>query len=188
MASLAGRGKARLRVRRIVRLVEVRQVATYAGGRCPHEFPAQVAGCAIQVGVRSSQGKPGELQMVELRPHPVVHGMALFAPDRQVQLHVIQAGCLGIDKVFLMAGVASCRQALELPHGCILVAGIAIHRGMRANQRKAVDVLVDLLNRHVPALDRVTHCVPTFEKTSLVWHCVQLTPSCMPRKGYFVVL
>jgi hypothetical protein len=39
--------------------------------------------------VRTGQGKTGELQMVELRAHPVVHGVALFATARQVQLHVV---------------------------------------------------------------------------------------------------
>lgn len=51
-----------------------------------------------------------------------------------------------------MAGVALCRQALELAHGGALVTRVAIDRGMRANQRKAVQVLIDLLNGNMPAL------------------------------------
>jgi len=58
---LAGRWEARLRVRRIARLIEVRQVAAYAGCRRPSEFPAHVARRTIQRSVRSRQGKTGEL-------------------------------------------------------------------------------------------------------------------------------
>jgi len=36
------------------------------------------------------------------------------------------------------------------------VAGIAIHRGMRSSQGEAVVVLLDLLDRDLPAADRVT--------------------------------
>ena len=155
MASLAGRGKARLPMWRIACLIEVRQVATHAGSRRSYEFSAYVASRTIEGSVRPGQGEPGELEMVELRAHPVVHRVALLATGRQVQFHVVQAGCLGINKISLMAGVTGRRQALELSHSGILVAGIAIHGGMRANQRKAVNVLVDLLNRDIPALDRV---------------------------------
>ena len=35
------------------------------------------------------------------------------------------------------------------------MAGITIQRGMRANQRKTIHVLIDLLNGDVPALHRV---------------------------------
>ena len=104
---LAGRWEARLRVRRIARLIEVRQVAAYAGGWCSRESSAHVARRAIQRGVRPGQSKPGELQMVELRAHPVVHGVALFTTTGQVQLHVVESGRSRIDKVFLMAGNAS---------------------------------------------------------------------------------
>ncbi len=106
MASLAGGGEARLRMRRIACLIEVRQVATHAGGRRSREFPTHVTRRAIQRGVRTGQRKAGELQMVELRAHPVVHGVALFATGGQVQLHVVQPGRSRINKVFLMAGEA----------------------------------------------------------------------------------
>ena len=70
---LASIRESRLRVRRIVGLVEVRHVAADASRRRRHEFPARVAGVAIQSRVGSGQGKARELQMVELRAHPVVH-------------------------------------------------------------------------------------------------------------------
>jgi len=54
-----------------------------------------------------------------------------------------------------MAGNAGRRQPLELADRGALVAGIAIQRGVRADQREAVQVLVDLLHRDVPSLDVV---------------------------------
>ena len=93
--------------------------------------------------------------MVELRAHPVVHGVALLTTTGQVQLHVVESGRSRIDEVFLMAGNASDGKSLKLPHCRALMARIAIQRGVRANQRETVHVLIDLLNGHIPALDRV---------------------------------
>ena len=44
---------------------------------------------------------------------------------------------------------------MELAIGPALVTGIAVHRGVRSGQGKAVVVLLDLLNRHLPPPDRV---------------------------------
>ena len=54
-----------------------------------------------------------------------------------------------------MAGEARGRQSLELPYGGALMTGIAIDGGVRADQREAVEVLIDLLNRNIPAPGRV---------------------------------
>ena len=102
--------------------------------------------------MRPGQGKAGELEVVELRTHPVVHGVTLLAAGGQVQLHVIQPGRSCIYEVPLMARIASGGQTLELAHGRVLVTRIAVHRGVRADQWKTIDVLVDLLNRNIPAL------------------------------------
>ena len=59
------------------------------------------------------------------------------------------------QKVLLMAGVAGGRQALELPGRGVLVALVALHQGMRPNQRKAVLVIPNRIQRNIPALDRV---------------------------------
>jgi hypothetical protein len=140
-------------MRRIVRLVEISQVAAYAGCGRSREFSAHVTGCAIERRVRARQGKASELQMVELRTHPVVHRVALLAARRQIQLNVVQAGSLRVNKVSLMARVTGGGKSLELPDRSALVAGSAIQRGMRPDQREAVDVLVDLLDGNVPSLD-----------------------------------
>ena len=103
VASLTGRREAGLGVRRIICLVEIRQMAANAGSRRTYELPTRVAGRAVQRGVRSSEGESSELQVVELCAHPVVHGMALLTTRGQIQLHVVQTRGLGIDKVSLVA-------------------------------------------------------------------------------------
>ena len=91
VARLTSVRKTRLRVRRIVGFVEVRHVAADASRRRRHEFPARVAGVAIQSRMGSAQGKARELQMVELRAHPVVHRVAGLAGGRQIQSDVVNA-------------------------------------------------------------------------------------------------
>ena len=91
VAGLASRRESRLRMRRIICLIEVRQVAADAGRWSSHELVARMAGIAVQGGVRARQGKPGELHMVELRAHPVVHRMARLAGGRQIQSDVVNA-------------------------------------------------------------------------------------------------
>ena len=155
MASLARGREASLRVRRIVRLVEVRHVATHATGRRQRELPARVAGIAVERGMRSHQGEARELHVVELRAHPVVDGVALFAVGRHAQRNVIDARGPGVNEISLMARVASRRKPLELPDRSALVARVAIHGRMCAREREPVHVLVDLLNRNVPASHRM---------------------------------
>jgi hypothetical protein len=54
----------------------------------------------------------------------------------------------GLIERFLMATDALRRQTepVELAHGPHLVAGIAVHHGVRANQRKPVLVFIDVMN------------------------------------------
>jgi hypothetical protein len=54
-----------------------------------------------------------------------------------------------------MAGVASRRQAQELPSGRIFVALIAFHQGVRPYKRKAILVIANRVQRDIPASDRV---------------------------------
>ena len=155
VAGLAGRRETRLCVRRIVRLIEVRHVAAHATCRRLRELAAGVAGIAIQSGVRTHQGEACELQMVELRAHPVVDGVALFASGRHSQRDVIDPRGLGVNEVVLVARVAGGRKALELSYGGALVARVTTHCRVCARERKPVHVLVDLLDRNVPTFHRV---------------------------------
>ena len=105
--------------------------------------------------MRAHQGETSELKMIKLCPHPIVHGMALFAGGGHIQSNVVDAKRPRVYEILLMARVAHRREPLELTHGGALVTGVAIHGGMRAYQRKAIQMLVDLLNRDVPAFYRM---------------------------------
>ena len=114
VAGLARGREAGLRVRRVVRLVEVRHMAAHAACRRQCELAACVAGVAIEGSVRAHQGKACELHVVELRAHPVVDGVAGFASRRHSQCNVINARGLGVNEVSLVARVAGGRKTLEL--------------------------------------------------------------------------
>lgn len=43
-------------------------------------------------------------------------------------------------------------EAIELPDGPHFVAGVAVHHCVRADQRKTILVLVDVMDRHLPAV------------------------------------
>ena len=83
MARLASGREAGLRVRRVVGLIKVRHVAAVASRRRIVELPTRVAGGTIEGRVSASQGEAGELQVIKLGAHPVVHRVALFAGDGQ---------------------------------------------------------------------------------------------------------
>jgi len=157
VASLAGGRESRLRVRRIIGLVEVGHVTADASSWCPVELSSQVASAAIQVGVRACQRKMRRRvrSMVELRAHPVVHAVALFTSGGQVERDVIDADGLGVNEVLLMAGVTHRGQALELADRSTLMTGIAVDSSVGADERETIKVLIDLLNRNVPSLHGV---------------------------------
>ena len=54
-----------------------------------------------------------------------------------------------------VTGKALRRHRLELAVSRSLVAGIAVHRGVRPSQRKAVVMLLNLLNGDIPSTDGV---------------------------------
>ena len=102
VAGLAGHREPGLGMGRIIGLVEVRHVAAVASRRRVVELPTRVACGAIQGRMCSGQREAGELQVIELRAHPVVHRVALFALNRQAQRDVVDAHGLCADEVFLM--------------------------------------------------------------------------------------
>jgi hypothetical protein len=61
----------------------------------------------------------------------------------------------GFLKIRHVTGRASSRESLELADGSALVTLVALHHGMRAEQRKPVEVILNGLHRHVPT----AHCV-----------------------------
>ena len=60
----------------------------------------------------------------------------------------------GCFKVFCVATEAFGRkaEAVELPDGPHFVAGIAVHHCVRADERKTILVLVDVMDRYLPAV------------------------------------
>lgn len=67
--------------------------------------------------------------------------------------HVVwSCGCFEFRGV---AGIALGGHRLEFAGGPSLVAGIAVHRSVRSSQRKAVVMLLNLLNRDLPTTDGV---------------------------------
>ena len=112
-----------------------------------------VARSAGHVGVSVRQRKPRRV-VVELCVEPAVkRNMASLATRRELGSHVIGIRCF--LKIRHVAGLTGCRETHVLTSGGVLVALLAFHDGVRAEQREAVEVIVDGLHGHVPAIDRV---------------------------------
>ena len=142
-------GQARRNVGRISRRDKLLLMARVAGCRGAFEPVVDVARDAVERGVHSGECKASQLEMIEFGPKPVVHGVAAFAGDGKTRSNVIEGG--GFE-VLLMAGVAGGGQALELPAGGAFVACLALHHGMRADERKAVLVILNVFVGDLPAL------------------------------------
>src|SRR5215469_2391787 len=87
------------------------------------------------------------------RPVPAIHGhVALAAIGGEASGAMIRV--LGCIEVFRVAAVAFGGQpeAIELPNSSYLVAGIAVHHGVRADQGKAILMLIDVMNRDLPPI------------------------------------
>ena len=117
------------------------------------EFPADVASCAVECGMHSRQCEPGELQVIKFHSKPVVHAVALLASCRKVREHVSGTGRPLI--IGCVTGITLSRQPLKLSCSGPLVTGVAVQSGMGAEQGEAILVLLDLLHRHPPSLDRM---------------------------------
>ena len=84
--------------------------------------------------------------------------MAHLAILRGVPLHVVRHGSadrLRSIQIGLVARDTGRRQPLELADRRSLVAVVALHRSVRPQQREAVLVILHLLDRDIPALNRV---------------------------------
>ncbi len=74
--------------------------------------------------------------------------MALRTVGRELELRMIGLCSL---KVARMAAVAVGRHGGVITQRTILVAGVTVHCGMRAQQWEPIVVLLDLLRLHAPA-------------------------------------
>ena len=139
-------------VHRIIRLLPSRQVAARIPAvRRPHRqavIVVEVAGGTGHIGMGIRQWEPGGV-VIELRAQPAVKRVAGVAGGRELCAGVIRIrGLLVVPQV---AGSAGRRQALELAHCSALVAVLALHRGVRAEQRKTILVILYPLNGNIPA-------------------------------------
>jgi len=138
---------------RILRRSEILQMATDTVGAGPLEFSANVTHDAVQLRMHACKRETRESSVIEGRPEPGVHGVALLASSRQSRRAVIQHHCL--QEGLSVAGNAFRRESLELAGGHAFVAGITGDRGMRAHQGEAVLMLAHGLQGNSPALHRV---------------------------------
>src|ERR1039457_5883561 len=87
--------------------------------------------------------------VIEFRTQPVVRPVALVA-SRRVGVGDV-ARCRRALVFRFMARIAHRGHDLELAVGRVLVAGIAIHRRVRAGQRETIIVLLNFLDRYAPS-------------------------------------
>ena len=92
--------------------------------------------------------------MIEVCSRPTIKRVARFAGGCELPADVIRIRSFLI--VLQMAGDASRRQALELSDRGALVAILALHCRVSAQERKTILVISYFLDRSIPALDRVT--------------------------------
>jgi len=155
MALRAVRREARRHVIGIRRALEIRHVTADASraGQIVVVVDVTVSASARRHGVQAGQREIRHRIVIELRVQPVIGAVAGIAGDGKLGGYVVGIG--GSVVVGLMAGVALDRHRLKLAVGGILVAGVAIHRGVSSGEREAVVVILDLLYRNVPSPHRV---------------------------------
>src|SRR4030081_3320405 len=124
---------------RIGRALKILQVASYArsAGQVVVIVDMAVRALPWRHGMPPRQGKTS-CGVIELRAHPVICAVTLFAGDRKSGGDVIRTACALV--VRRMARVAVRRHRLELAIGGALVARVAIDGRMRPGEREAIVV------------------------------------------------
>ncbi len=103
-------------------------------------------------GMPTGQWESGRV-VIELGIQPVIGPVATVTGNGKLGGDVIRVG-RGLV-IGCMAGIAIRGHRLEFAVGRAFVAGIAVHCGMCAGQREAVVMLLDLLDRDLPAPHRM---------------------------------
>lgn len=124
-------------------------MATHTVGGSAFEFVADVAGGAFERGMYASECESGVLQVIEVDSEPTVEVVALIASSRKPCAAVDRAR--GRLEIYRMAGIALRRKPLKLAYGRAFVTGIAIQGSMCSEQREAIHVILDLLQRDLPS-------------------------------------
>ena len=155
VALLASRGETARYVIRIRGSLKILLVARNASRARQVEVVVRMT---VRAGPRrnrmSARQRESHRIVIKFRIEPVVRGVALVAGSRVSEGDVARRR--RFLEIRLMARVAHRGHDLELAVGRVLVAGIAIHRCVRAGQREAVVVLLNFLDRHSPSAHAVT--------------------------------
>ena len=119
---------------------------------------SDVAGRAWHICVPARQRKAdrrGSVISPEGRPEPGVKGNVATLAIRCREVRGIggvrRIG--GVLPIFQVAGLAVCREPVENPGGCLFVAVLTKHRGVRTEQRKTILVILYPLDGNIPALN-----------------------------------
>jgi len=163
VASGAGRNRKHGGCRRMLgvcRLLPGRQVASgisaVRGRDLQLVVPPNVTAFAGNIGVPVGEREiDGRSRMVDIGSgaQPAVKRMTRLASLGELRRYVIGIG--SFLKIRLVTGNTSSRESLELADGRALVAILALHRSMRAQEWKAILVIFYLLDGIVPALNGV---------------------------------
>jgi len=112
----------------------------------------RVAIAATKSRMRPNQRKAGDSRMVELRSQPGIHAMALVALQREASM---RRKCRFVVVVHVAGRALRAESCVDSGRG-VLVTTLAGRYRMCTDQREPVGVLPRLLDRHTPALHRVT--------------------------------
>lgn len=124
-------------------------------GGCPLVLERVVAGVAFERGMPACKGVSGVGLVVEFCLAPGVQRVATLAIGGEACTAMIHRDGVFID--IQMTRDAFRVETLEHTTGCTAVAGLAVHRGMRAHERKTVEVGFSIdLRSQLPVSHRVT--------------------------------
>ena len=109
---------------------------------------------SVRIGQRESDGR-----VIKFGIQPSVRAVTLFAGCRKTCRCVIRVS--RVFEVLRVAGIALCRESLELPCGRPFMARLTVDSRVCPDQREAVLVIANRCNGNIPALDgmaRLTIC------------------------------
>ncbi len=144
---------------------EIPGVTSVAIRRRPHELAVCVTTLAIELRMSSCQSEVGKSGVVESGTRPAVHPMTQVARSREIGRLMIQRPGRGI--VIQMTRDAVGAQSLELACSRVLVAILAVHRSVGADQRKAVLMLFHRPKRHLPSSNGMALLAVASELTAM---------------------
>ena len=102
----------------------------------------------------SARQRKSHRGVIELCVEPAIRRVTAVAGGGELGGGVIRIA--GFLKIGSVAGNAFRRHRLEFAVRCTLMTGVAVHSSVRSGQRKAIVMLLDLLNRDLPSPHGVT--------------------------------